>query len=122
MGNYKYLLAICRRPIHIESPPHHKQSNTGLITALEKKKWKLHTTNCSCHQYYLSLRVILSLLTRSLTIFTGLLWKLYGRDYLDLLQVEFAIIPLYNLYLIAEAMDDLSGDQRLLLEYAVGIS
>lgn len=58
--------------------------------------------------------------TRSPTTFTGPVGKLCGSNYQDLLQVEFASIG--NFYFTAEAMDDQSGDQRLLLEYAVGIS
>jgi len=101
---------------------------TGMVTALEKKiKRKVHTIGCSLHQNELPFRAVFKIIdgtTRSPTTFTGPLGKLCENNYHHLPQVKFEHIsgPLDNFYLPAKAMDDLSGDQRLLLEYAVGIS
>ena len=100
----------------------------GLISVLEKTlKRKIHTIGCSLHQNELPFRAIFKLMdgtTRSPTTFIGPLGKLCGNNYQDRPQVEFPRISgsLDNFQLTAEEIEDLSCDQRLLLEYALGIS
>ena len=102
--------------------------NKGLITSLENKlDRKLHTIGCSLHQNELPFRAIFRLMdgtTRSPTTFTGPLGKLCVHNYQDRPQADFPKIssPLDNFHLTPEDIDALSGDQRLLFEYAVGIS
>ena len=62
--------------------------------------------------------------TKSPTAFTGPLGKLCETDHNDLPQVEFTQLsgPLDHIEFDKTTLDDLSGDQRLLLEYVLGIS
>ena len=89
-------------------------------------KRKVYTIGCSLFQNELPIRAMFKAIdgTISRTTFTAPLGKLCGSDYHDLPQVKFELIsgPLDNFYFPAEAMDDLSGNQRLLLEYPVGFS
>lgn len=91
-----------------------------LVTALEKKlKRKLHTIDCSLHKNEFPFRTVFKYdgTTKSL------LEKLCANDYQDFSQLEFNTnsVPLDNLHLTAGTLKDLSGDQRLLIEYAAGI-
>ena len=62
--------------------------------------------------------------TKSPTAFTALLGKLCETDHHDLPQVEFTQLsgPLDHMKFDDTTLDDLSSDQRLLLEYVLGIS
>ena len=116
------------KPVLVDNTSTNTGCKTGMVAALEKKiKWKVHTIGCSLHQNELPFRAVFKTIdgtTRSPTTFTGPLGKLCESNYHHLPQVKFERIsgPLDNFYLPAKAMDDLSGDQRLLLQYTVGIS
>ena len=62
--------------------------------------------------------------TKSPTAFTGPLGKLCETDHHDLPQVKFTQLsgPLDHMKFDETTLDDLSSDQRLLLEYVLGIS
>ncbi|KAK6178315.1 hypothetical protein SNE40_013114 [Patella caerulea] len=100
----------------------------GLVTCLENKIGrKLHTIGCSLHQNELPFRAVFKHLdgsTKSPAAFSGPLGKLCGEDYHHLPQVDFDKLsgPLDNMDISKETLNDLSSDQRLLLEYVWGIS
>ena len=84
----------------------------------------MHTIGFLLHQNELPFRGIFKTIngtTLNPTTFIDPLGKLCGSNYDDLPKEKFELIRdlLDNLYFTAEAMDDLSGDQQLLLEYAV---
>ena len=100
---------------------------SGLVSSLENKLHrKVHTIGCSLHQNELPFRALFKSLdgsARSPTSFTGPLGKLCANNYHHLPQVNFLPVssPLEGSYSVL-IENDLTGDQRLLLEYAVGIS
>ena len=100
----------------------------GLLMILgNKTQRKLHTIGCSLHQNKLPLRAVFKHLdgsTKSPTAFTGPLGKLCETDHHDLPQVKFTQLssPLDHMKFDETTLDDLSSDQRLLLEYVLGIS
>ena len=101
---------------------------SGLVVSLENKiKRKLHTIGCSLHQNELPFRAIFKYLdgsTKSPAAFTGPLGKLCSSDHHHLPQIKFTKIssPLDKVKFDKETLNDLSSDQRLLLEYVLGIS
>ena len=100
----------------------------GLVTCLENKiQRKLHTIGCSLHQNELPFRAVFKHLdgsTKTPTTFSGPLGKLCEIDYHHQPQVEFTKLsgPLYDMEFDEVTLNDLSSDQRLLLEYVLGIS
>ena len=100
----------------------------GLATLLEKNlNRNLHTIDCSLHQNELPFRALFRHVdgtTKSPTSFNGPLGKLCGNDYHDLPQISFSAVgsPLDSSSFTIENKDILCCDQRLLYEYAVGIS
>lgn len=103
-------------------------SEGGLVTHLEKiMKRKLHTIGCSLHQNELPFRAVFKHLdgcTKAPTTFSGPLGKLCERDYHEQPQVNFIKIsgPLDEMHFPEKSLHDISSDQRLLLEYVLGIS
>ena len=99
----------------------------GLVTLLEKKlNRNLHTIGCSLYENELPFRALFrhfDSTTKSPTSFNGLLDKLCEKDY-HLTQILFSAVGslLDFSSLTIENKDILSCDQRLLYEYAVGIS
>ena len=100
----------------------------GLVTILENKtQRKLHIIGCSLHQNKLSFRAVFKHLdgsTKSPPAFTGPLEKLCETDHHDLPKVEFTQLsgPLDHMKFDKTTLDDLSSDQRLLLEYVLRVS
>jgi hypothetical protein len=101
---------------------------SGLVTAVEKKiNSKLHIIGCSLHQNELPFRAIFKHLdggTKSPNLFSGPIGKLCENNYQDLPQVDFIKISghLDNIHFHEKTLKDLSCDQRLLLEYVLGVS
>ena len=100
----------------------------GLVSVLEKQlKRKLHIIGCSLHQNELPFRAVFKHIdgsTISPTSFIGPIGRLYTNEYHNLPQIKFdpIVSPLESQYSSIKKTDDLSSDQILLLEYAVGIS
>nr|XP_047142916.1 uncharacterized protein LOC124817150 [Hydra vulgaris] len=100
----------------------------GLVTAVEKKNnSKLHIIGCSLHQNELPFRAIFEYLdggTKSPNLFSGPIGKLCENNYQDLPQVDFIKISSHvdNIHFDKKTLKDLSSDQRLLLEYVLGVS
>lgn len=93
----------------------------------EKIGHKLHTIGCSLHQNELSLRAVFKHLdgsTKGPSTFAGPLGKACEKDCQDEPQVAFTKISgsLDEMEFNQQTLNDLSSDQRLLLEYALGIS
>ena len=102
---------------------------TGLVTVLEKElKRKLHTIGCALHQNELPFRAVFKHLdsscTKSPTSFNGPIGKLCHKNVEHLPQVNFFKFSgdLDDMEFSSEILKDLSTDQRLLLEYVIGIS
>ena len=99
----------------------------GMVAILEKKlKKQLHTIGCSLHHNELPFRAFFKNIdgcAKGPTAFSGPLGKLCSKDCHDLPQISFPTIssPLDSILKI-DKIHDLSCDQRLLYEYAVGIS
>ena len=97
----------------------------GMAAILEKQFFlNLHTIGSSLHHN--NFRAIFKNIngcTKGPTAFSGPLGKLCSKDCHDLPQISFSTIsrPLDSIFKIDEK-HDLSCDQRLLYEYAVGIS
>ena len=92
-----------------------------------KIQHKLYTIGCSLHQNELPFRAVFKHVdgsTKSPTAFTGPLGKLCEIDNEHLPQVEFTKIcgSLDDTEFAAETLSDMTSDQRLLLEYVLGIS
>jgi hypothetical protein len=100
----------------------------GLVTALENKiDRKLHTIGCSLHQNELPFRAVFKHEdgnTKSPTAFSGPLGKLCSNDFQHLPQVNFIRISgsLDDMEFPDVTIKDMKTDQRLLLEYSLGIS
>ena len=100
----------------------------AFVTILENKtQQKLHTIGCSLYQNELPFRAVFKHLdgsTKSTTAFTGPLGKLCETAHHDLPQVEFTQLsgPLDHMKFDETTLDDLTSNQRLLLEYVLGIS
>ena len=97
----------------------------GMVAILEKNFFKnLHTIGSSLH--YINFRALFKNIdgcTKDPTAFSDPLGKLGSKDCHDLPQISFSTIsrPLDSVLKIDEIHDH-SCDQRLLYEYAVGIS
>ena len=106
-------------------------ANTGcegrMVAILEKKlKKQLHTIGCSLHHYELPFRALfknIDVCAKDPTAFSGPLGKLCSKDCHDLPQIPFPTTSSsLDSTLKIDKIHDLSCDQRLLYEYAVGIS
>jgi hypothetical protein len=99
----------------------------GLVTALENKiEGKLHTIGCSL-QNELPFRAVYKHVdgtTKSPTTFNGPLGKPCCNDFQHLSQVKFIRISgsLDDMEFPDVTIKDMKTDQRLLLEYSLGIS
>ena len=100
----------------------------GLVTCSENKiQRKLHIIGCSLHQNELPFRAVFKHLdgsTKTPTTFSGPLEKLFEICYQHQPQVVFTKLSglLNDMEFDEVTMNDLSSDQRLLLEYVLGIS
>ena len=100
----------------------------GIVAQLEKKiKRKLHVIGCSLHQNELPMRHVFKSkdgTTKSPNSFSGPIGKLCEKDVHDEPQVNFTVIkgPLEDTVFPDDVLDDLSSDQRILLEYVRGIA
>ena len=100
--------------------------NTTKAILVENPNDNLHTTGSSLHHNEPPFRALFQNIdgcAKGLTAFSGPLGKLCSKDCHDLSQISFPTIsrPLDSILKIDE-FHDLSCDQRLLYEYAVGIS
>ena len=103
-------------------------SEKGIVAQLEKKlDRKLHTIGCSLHQNELPLRHVFKSkdgTTKSPNSFSGPIGKLCDKDLEHLPQVNFVPIegPLKDIDFPDEVINDLSSDQRILLEFTRGVA
>ena len=96
----------------------------GMVAILENFFLNLHTIGSSLHHNnFRALFKNIDGCTKGPTAFSGPLGKLCSKDCHDLPQISFSTInrPL-DLILKIDEIHDLSCDQRLLYEHAVGIS
>ena len=96
----------------------------GMVAILEKNFLNLHTIgSLLLHNYFRALFKHIDGCEKGHIAFSGPLGKLYSKDCHDLPQISFSTIsrPLDSILKINE-IHDLSCYQRLLYEYAVGIS